>query len=256
MNKISIFLILFGCLFLFSCKTKRALEGEIKLRPKSAKFLMKRMVQNQFDADWLSSKAKVTYQDDYGITKFTANLRFRKDSLIWLNFKKLSVEAVRLQITPDSIYVINRLDNEYFILPFEKAQRRFGLPTSFEGLQAMLLGNPIFFTTELDSKIDKQRYQLSGKTDRYETQYWLEAASYLLSQMTIEDYRNKRSLDVTFGDYRAFSDGKNFSYFRHLNLSSREYGAMSIKIDLSKVEVNVPKTIRFAIPERYKQVLP
>ena len=217
---------------------------------------MKRLVQNQVSAEWLSSKAKVTYRDDYGVQKFTANLRFRKDSLIWLNFKKLSVEAVRLQITPDSIYIINRLDNEYIIESFEEARRKFGLPANFEGLQSIVLGNPVFFTTDLDSEIDKDRYKLEGKTDQYETKYWLEGTDFLLSQILIDDYRNKRSMDASFGDYHEISDGQNFSYFRHLNLNSREFGEMSVKIELSKTEINVPKNIRFEIPDRYKRVSP
>lgn len=239
---------------MFSCKTTRNVEKINKLKPKASKFLMKRLVQNQVNADWLSSKAKVTYKDDYGVQKFTANIRFRKDSLIWLNFKKMNVEGVRLQITPDSIFLINRQSKEYIMDSFEKAQQAFGLPTNFAGLQAMLIGNPVFFTQKLNSKIDDQRYLLNGKTDRYDTKYWLEATEYLLSQILIDDFRNKRSMDVAFKDYQQLPDGQNFSYFRHLNFNSREYGAMSIKIDLSKVEINVPKSIRFEIPDRYKKV--
>ncbi len=249
-------LIIFACLiFSSSCKTAKTAQSE-KLKPKSAKFLMKRLVKNQVNADWLSARAKVTYRDDYGVRKFSANIRMRKDSVIWMNFKKLSVEAARLQITPDSISVINRLDNEYFIESFELAQKNYGLPTSFEGLQMMAIGNPIFFTKDHKSQIDKGRYYLSGKTDRYETGYWLRAAGFLLSELEIEDFRNNRSVNVQFKDYQQMPDGQNFSYFRHLNLSSRTYGDMSIKIDLSKVEINVPKSIRFEIPERYKRVRP
>jgi hypothetical protein len=215
---------------------------------------MKKLVENQMNAEWISSKAKVVYRDDYGIEKFTANLRFKKDSLIWLNFKRLNVEGVRMQITPDSIYIINRLDNEYIVESLEKAQRKLGLPTNFQGMQAILLGNPVFFTKDFDADFDDSRYRLSGKTDRYETKYWLESEKYLLSQMEIDDYRNKRSLNVELKDYQETSGGENFSYFRHLDFSSRKYGAMSIEIDLSKVEFNVPKSIKFEIPDRYKKI--
>ena len=212
------------------------------------------MVENQVEASSLSAKARVTLRDEGGVTKFTANFVWKKDSIIWMNFKKVSVEAARVKITPDSIYILDRMNKKYIIEDFNFAQREFNLPTGFQGLQAFLLGNPIFFTKDLNTSIDENRYHLTGKTDSYETKYWLEAGTMLLRKMLIDDFRNGRLMEYELSDYGQLSEKQNFAYLRNLNLKSREIGEISIKMELSKVELNEVGEISFSIPDHYERV--
>jgi len=248
-------LILFGCLFLFfSCKTtKNATDIQLK-KSKSAKFLLKKMTQNQVAANWLSAKARVTVRDERDVTKFNAYIRWKKDSIIWMNFKKLNAEAVRIQITPDSIFIIDRWNKKYIAEDINFAQQEFNLPTGFDGLQAFLLGNPVFFTKDFQSDIDDNRYHLKGKTDTYETEYWLEATTFLLRKIKINDFRNSRTLEYELNNNGTLENGQKFSFDRELEFDSRELGELSVKMELSKVELNVPKTIRFSIPGHYERV--
>lgn len=223
-------------------------------KAKSEKFLLKKMVENQVNAESLAAKARVTVRDESGVTKFTANIRWKKDSIIWMNFKKVSVEAARVKITRDSIFILDRLNKKYVAEDFKFAQEEFNLPTGFDGLQAFLLGNPVFFTKDMKADIDDNRYHLSGKTDTYETEYWLDATTFLLRKMRVDDFRNSRELEYALSDYGELADGQNFSYFRQLNFASRELGEMSVKMELSKVELNEVGEIRFSIPGHYERV--
>ena len=241
-------------LLLFSCKASKIGQKTVLKRSKPAKVLLKKLKENQVNAEWLAAKAKVTVRDGSGVRKFTSILRWKQDSLLWMNFKKVSVEAARTQITPDSIIVLDRIHKEYLAEDFSFAQQQFNLPTGFDGLQTLLLGNPIFFTEKFTTGIDNNQYHLKGKNDQYLTEYWLEGETYSLRQMHIDDYRSNRQMTISLGDYQDLPDGQKFSYFRRLDLSSKETGEISIKIELSKVEVNVPKTIRFDIPDHYKKI--
>jgi len=227
---------------------------QIDLKPRTAKFLLKRLIQSQVQAEWLSAKAKVIFRDGQSVRKFIVNIRYRKDSLIWMNIKKLSVEAARVQITPDSIYIIDRMNDQFAIRDFSHAQREYNLPTGFNGLQSLLLGDPVFFTKELKPDIEEYQYRLSGKSDQYETDYWMNGLTFVLEQLVLDDFRNTRKLRVRQDDFQQLADGQKFSYFRNFNLSSREFGDISIKVNFSKVEINVPKTIRFEIPDRYEKI--
>ena len=253
MKKYLVVLILAPFLIL-GCKTMQKGQEITLKKSKSEKFLLKKMIENQVDAESMAAKARVTVSDEAGVTKFTANFQWKKDSLIWMNFKKVSVEAARVLITPDSIFIIDRLNKKYIVEDFNFAQREFNLPTGFQGLQAFLLGNPIFFTKELTADIDENHYRMKGKTDTYETAYWLEAANFLLSKMMIDDFRNGRTVEYELGDYGKLPDGQDFSYFRHLNLNSRDLGDISVKMELSKIELNEVGEVRFEIPEHYERV--
>lgn len=215
---------------------------------------MKRLVEHQVNAEWLGAKAKISYHDEYGGESFSANIRLRKDSLIWMNFKKFSLEGARALITPDSIYVIDRLNSQYSIQSFEAAQREYNLPVGFQGLQALLLGNPVFFSEDSEAGVDSTHYVLSQKTDSYLAQYWLDATKMFLEKFLIEDFRNGRKMSVTAADYQQLEDKQDFSYFRRFNLSSKDLGEMKIEVAFTKVEINVPQNIEFEIPARYERV--
>ena len=73
--------------------------------------------------------------------------------------------------------------------------------------------------------------------------------------MMVDDFRNGRTMEYALGDYGKLADGQNFSYFRQLNFDSREFGQMSVKMELSKVELNEVGEIRFSIPGHYERVL-
>jgi len=236
-----------------SCKTTRY-TATGKLKKKSAKFLFKQMVGNQVAADWMNAKAKITVKEpERGVTKFSATIRMKKDSLIWMNVKKAGVEAARIQITPDSIYAINRIDNQYIIKDFDFAREQFDLPATFEGLQQILLGNPQFFTTDFEASTADKQYVLTGDAPNYKTKYYLDSL-YQLRQYDIEDIRYDRTVVTKQDDYQLLNEVQNFSFLRELAVSSDETGNVSIKINFSKVVLNEPTTFKFSIPGHYERV--
>ena len=236
-----------------ACKTGRKAQGA-KLRNKSEKVLMKRLLANQVDADWLTAKAKITYRDEYTRQTVSSNVRIKKDSVIWMNFKKFGLEGARALITPDSVFILDRLNGEFMAKPFVFLQKTYHLPVGFQGLQAMLLGNPVFFSKNTESSVDKGRYRLSQKTDNLKADYWLDGAKYLLREFFVDDFRNSRSISARSSEYGLLPDNQPFSYLRTMNLKSKDFGEIQVEIDFSKVEINVPKSIPFDIPSHYDRV--
>lgn len=248
------FLLSIGILLLLTaCNASRRAQKS-KLKPKSEKVLMKRLLSNQVKADWLGAKAKISYRDKYMKESFTGYIRLKKDSAIWMSFKKFSIEGARALITPDSIFLLDRLNNQYLAKPFSYAQKEYGLPVGFQGLQAMLLGNPVFFSNESVASVDSNRYVLAQKTDNIATKYWLERGTFLLREFMADDFRNKRELTYMASDYQLLPDKQNFSYFRRFNLNSADLGKLQVNVDFSKVEIDVPQKMPFSVSSRYKKV--
>ncbi len=251
-----LFFIFFALLFLPSCKTTGgASSGKVKKR--SANYLLKQVDQHHIDVEWFDAKAKVAIEfNGQGISALST-IRIQKDKAIWMNAKKLGFEAGRMLITPDSIYVINRINREYYAKDFSYAQERMGLPAdqaNFQTIQAILLGNPVFFGNELETNVVDLQYHLSGVTGEIENDYWLDGFTYLLKEMAFVDGSQGRMMSMTLDKYEPLDKYKNFSYFRTLELNSEEMGMANIKIDFSKIEINVPKSIPFDIPSKYKKV--
>lgn len=257
------FLCLACLLALLSTACKSTKQGtQLKLKNKSSRFLLKKLASHKIEAEWFSAKARITYKDDNETRKLNANIRMRKDSVIWMNIKKLGVEAARILITTDSVYVINRQAKTYTIRDFSHIDEELGLligdqtgQTAFQALQDLLLGNPIFIPVEnFEAGIDDQRYTLRGNYNGISNEYQLNGSNYLLANMMFQEQYPNRTVDFQYDDYNDLGKYENFSYFRTLNLSSEELPTITLKIKLTSVELNTPKSIRFEIQSRYKRV--
>ncbi|MCB0640633.1 MAG: DUF4292 domain-containing protein [Phaeodactylibacter sp.] len=233
-----------------SCKTgSRQQFGDLK--PRSAKFLTEKMIEQQVAVDWLSAKAHITYADAYETVKLTANIRLRRDSVIWMNFKKLSVEAARILITPDSVYILDRMNKQYAIQSYQDFNRLSGLPSNFAAIQSFLLGNPVLFTSELVAAADTLDYLLSGKGQRFENIIRLSGADYGLKGLLYRELEQDQVAALTFQDRQLLPNEQFFSYLRTIQFFSEQTGDTFVEIEFNKVEIDIPKDIRFEIPNHY-----
>lgn len=245
-----------------ACKTSKRTGGSLNLKPKSSKFLLRQLSKNRVEAEWLSAKARATYKDDERTEKFNINFRYRKDSIIWLNVKKATVEAARIQITPDSFFLIDRLNKEYFVNSIAAIEDRFNLPQRtavdlplFDMLEEMLLGNPLFFAgSELESGIDEDEYTLKGKSEHFDSEYRIEGMDYLLSAMNFLPDDERQYLKVEMDRSEFIEDYPKFSYIRKYEVTDPKQGKIEIKLKFSKLELDEPKNIKFSIPGSYKKI--
>ena len=246
-----LFILLFAILLLASCHTsKKANVGAIdRYNPEA---LMKSLITNQINVQWFDGRAKLSFSDENTSIGATATIRIKKDSVIWASIRKLGFEVARALVTKDSVYIIDRLNNEYDIKGLDYLQREYNLPADFASLQAIFLGNPIFFTTTgLQSELTKDTYHLYGKSNTMDTHYWLDQKSLQLKQMQFKDLQDSCEVDVKLEDYQDIANNQKFSYLRKLELSSRQTGNVKIEMQFSQLEINSPKDVRFEIPNRY-----
>ena len=252
--KIPFYLFLVG-LLAASCKSKKVIPTEQDISEKSTTFLLKALGKNKIEAEWLTAKAKINYEDDNEKIKFTSYIRMRKDSVIWFVAKKAGVEAVRAQITTDSVYIINRQAKEYVIKDLNFFEEKYNMPSSFEAIQTILLGNVLYLSNlKPDSEIKNNQHHLYVEKDNVRAEYWMDGTTYQLNEMQFSDVRNDQTFRMTFDDYKEMEDEQIFSYFRNLNVSGKKTNNIDMDIKLSDVKINEPKNIKFEIPKRYKKV--
>lgn len=255
------FLLFFSLLLLTACSTKKLVQDDgtvaIDLKKRSSKYLLKKMKTKELEVEWLSSRAKITFKDESQTRKFNANIRLRKDSVIWMNVKKLSVEAFRILITQDSIHIIDRLNKKYYIHGLDYIEEKFNFPGQFQALQTAILGNPFFFEEQkLSASIADQQYQLtSGSEIRTRSQYLVNGRDYSLKEMSFFDVERNRKLKANVSNYLAVIDNLIFPHNRIYTVESKETGIAKIDMKFSKVELNVPKKIIFSVSNKYERVI-
>jgi hypothetical protein len=276
MNKIKavywIPLVILG-IFVVSCKVqeKENVKVKVKIRPRSPKYLVKKLKENEFNFNTISAKAAVTYNNGTKKSSFKTHVRIKKDSAIWMSITPLlGIEMARVLITKDTVKFINRADKEYFIGDFQYLNKLFGADLDYQMMEALLIGNSLDFDEKnrLNSRVDRKKdlYYLSTekkrkvkkelKKDKEKLKQqaqvlWLNPLNYKIEELLLTSPETDRSLRGVYADYQEVDD-QLAPHQINFELESKS----SNKIDLKYNKFSVGKSLifPFKISSKYVQI--
>ncbi len=220
-----------------------------------ANYLIKKLQEKDVSGiKRLNAKARIFVEGDGQSIEASANLIWVRDSALWVNVRKFGIEAARALVTPDSVFVLNRLNKTYTARSLESLQREYNLPAGFDLLQAVILAKAwILPGIEIKSDLQDGLHRLSGSDRQYTVDYRLEEGSFLLRHESFVQTQDARSVTLDFDQYKNLPVAGLFPYLRQVTASSPKTGKVQINLELSDIEINVPKPIRFDIPTHYER---
>jgi hypothetical protein len=95
----------------------------------------------QANFNYWSSKGKLYFKNERSEQNASFDLRMKKDSLIWLSVRVLSIEGLRVMITTDSLLIIDKVNRDQVALGLDSVSRGLGIRVDFALAQAALVGN-------------------------------------------------------------------------------------------------------------------
>lgn len=209
---------------------------------------------NPQSIEWINAKAKIKISADDESEKANMFLRMRKDSVIWTSFKKYTQEGARVLINKDSIYTVNRIEKTYQEKEIKEIYDKFGINPDLEFVQKLISGLiPSIDTTLLwEQKETADEYKFRSIKDDMVITFYYDKFSGLLKRGEFIDRFNV-SGEWHYDDYR-FVDNMAFPYLRTYTVNFNGENELTLNIEFTKVEINVPKTIKFNIPSSYSKV--
>ncbi len=238
-----------------SCGVFHATSGAGKFpKKRSVSYVQKRLNKNRINPVWVSAKIRLSVETPEQHFKLVSYLRMKRDSAIWMNFKKFGIEAGRLLITPDSAFFINRLERTYFAERLTDLAQAYSLPVDFEQLQALLLGYPVLSEEEVEMQRLPGTYKLVETRSDFSDTLHLDATSFLPRTWSVEHFSSGLQASMDFENYQKFDRNRFFSYFRSLETFEKAETQLKLKLQFEKVELDVPLSLPFVIPERYERI--
>ncbi|MCS7035529.1 MAG: DUF4292 domain-containing protein [Saprospiraceae bacterium] len=242
-----------------ACRRKSLAEERITpaTAPMAADALKKRVQEKRsVQVRTLAAHARLYVEGEDVAADASANLIWVRDSVLWLNIKKFGMEVSRALITPDSFFLLNRVDKTVLAASRQEFQQRYHLPEGLPILQHLLLAEawlPDMVAFQADIKDSLHR--LSGADGRFLLDYRIEEGAFWLRQSTFLQPAEGQWLSQTYARYQKLPRvGAFFPYFRRLELFSPESGYFRADIDFTHIEVNVDKSFRFDIPDHYHRL--
>lgn len=219
-----------------------------------AKAALAGLSENTSDFTTFSAKVKVDYEDSKGKQPdFNAFLRLKKDSALWasINATFLGIEAFRILVTTDSLFIINKLDKEYEAHPIQYLSDLIHIPITFPILQNIILGNPIFVGDSLLSYRETNNQQIISTLGSAFKNLITISTDHRLVHSKLDDVQigRQRTADLSYSDY-ASADNYWLATNREITVS--EKSKIDISLSFKQFEFNKELSLRFVVPPNYK----
>lgn len=243
MNRLFFYLMI-GALTFTSCKRTSSLFSGNK----------DKLVIDDPEFDYLSSKAKFKFEHDGKRTPATANFRIKKDSIIWISVTAgLGVEFARILIDRNNVKVLSKLDKKYYEYEFAELTKQYGFDFSFDLIQSVILGN--LSEPYQDQKVEKFENQFFylAKKGKYNFKNFVGRESLKLERVLVSDDSTKNTISVNYGDFMMV-DQEIFpnEISAVIDYEAQEKPNTEIEISYSKMVIEQKSlSFPFSVPSRY-----
>ncbi len=252
----SILLAAIGCIFLSSCASFRPATDADHSNRKLSKTELLKSSRPESDWSWLIAKAKIRLESTEQSGSATAQIRIRRDSAIWMHVSKVKVEAARLLIDTDSIYVIDRINKRYLAESIESIGTRFGLELDYNRIQRLVMGERIW---EYDNKAKLMRsasqYQLRDTERDIIHKAWFSTSTLLMISQLIDDPRFG-NMELSYADYEQHEAYGPLAGSRTIFITDSQKATYLCEISKIRAKWNQSGSMRFSVPSHYSRVSP
>lgn len=237
---------------------------EIPTEISSADSLLNAITKSNVTFEWYSAKANVEVSSKKQKQSFSATLRIRKDSAVWLSITPaLGIEAIRVLLTTDSVKFFNRINSEYFSGDYQILKQTLKIEAGYALIQALILGNSyLHYPNDLyGSALENGYLMLSTRKKRQIKrntelpvpeilfqEIFFNPSVNKIARMYLQDYRPLRRFDVAYSDFKSVDEALVPHY---INVKASADEDVEIWCELSKITLNKPLNLPFKIPEGY-----
>ncbi|WP_255069700.1 DUF4292 domain-containing protein [Lacihabitans sp. LS3-19] len=202
------------------------------------------------DFEKLKIKSKITLKTEKINQTIPATIHVKKDSVIWISIA-MGLEAARVSINPDTLFLLDRLNRNYYKVSFVELSKQFDFEIDFKMIQSLLVGNlpvaldtnDVYFKKNEFNSIIQSRNDVSIE-NRFDLNknklYYIEA----------EDKKTETKLNI---DYKSFIIEDNKLVPTIISLLILGKNEAKIEFEHTKFDF-LDRNIRFPfnIPKGYK----
>jgi hypothetical protein len=263
-----------------------------ELPARSPERLLERLLATEQAHDtirYYSARAGVSLKLPDGNKSFKAQIRSVRDSATWVSvIPALGIEVARVLLTTDSMKLLDKMADEYFVGDTAAAKAQFGLQPSLDLLQQALLGKAIGLDPNEKYRSDRDdgQYVLTSREKRrfvraaedispadtlgsrdlgerrlertlrkaeereaIVMRYWIDPEDYRVTRVQIADLARDQTADVRYSGRGTAEEGYLPSTIR---ITLSEPGRMaSATLELSKITLSGPLLMSFRVPEKF-----
>jgi len=217
--------------------------------------LSKTLTIQEIDFEYFHGKARLNYNDGKKTREVKANIRVRKDSVIWMTFSIIGVQGGKALINHDSITIVSTVDKEYFVFDYVELSKRFNFEINYHVIQSAFLGNLIQSRSTGDIVERQPTYDLlAQKNGTVSIKNYVNASLSKIERVELTEEDTKNSITLNYTNFQTVED-RIFPFNGIINLFYKTPGGVLnnvITFEYNKAEVG-DRELRFPfnIPRKY-----
>lgn len=207
------------------------------------------------DFVYMDGKARMVLRDANKEREVKANIRVRKDSVIWMTFSVIGVQGGKALINHDSITIVSNVDKEYYVFEYSELSKRYNFEINYEVIEAAILGNLIVPRQETDEVKQESSYFILHQTaNNITVDNYVNAASSKVEKVELKEGSSNNSLVINYSNFQPLGS-KLLPYNGTINLFYKTLSGLlntTVIFEYNKAEVR-DKELKFPfnIPKRY-----
>ena len=205
--------------------------------------------------EYFHGKARMVLRDANKEREVKANIRVRKDSVIWMTFSVIGVQGGKALINKDSITIVSNVDKEYYVFEYPELSKRYNFEINYDVIQSAMLGNLLIARKDEDEIIpESSMFLLKQKAGTVQVTNYINAASMKVEKIDMKEANSNNSLVLNYSNFQPVAD-KLFPYNGTINLFYKTLAGVlntTVIFEYNKAEVG-DKELKFPfnIPKRY-----
>ncbi|MCC8171112.1 MAG: DUF4292 domain-containing protein [Parabacteroides sp.] len=246
-----------------SCKSSKKAVRESTEVSGSREDFFEKFEREAFRFETLSAKLKVNWQTPKNSMGSRVDLKIVKDEVILLSVQPfLGIEVARIRISPDSIWVLDRMNKRYVAEDLSAMKGKLPVDFNFYNLQALFSDRIFVPGNRSVMPADYRKFALhrdNGQaelkiTDAMELVYRFSVdRENKLTDTYVSDKSGRYALQWRYADFRV--TGQQLFPMR-MDVQVTDNGAEKGKIEFyfNKIDVDKPVNPDFSIPAKYNRV--
>lgn len=242
------------------CKSKKVsiVNGSGALKAKSEEQVLEDILTHELNYNTITTKGKVSFNGK----EITTIFKLVKDEYIQASVRPLlGIEAMRMDISPEKIVIIDRLGGQYAEMKLDGSDASNSIAFNFYNLQALLTNQLFLAGNQKVTKLNNTDYEISASNDHYILQTkdknnlkynFSVDASNRITQTIISSDAHDLSLAWA---YSEFVEDKGAIYPTNM-LADVKFKKQKVKVGISysTLDIDTNFNIDKSISSRYKKV--
>ncbi len=244
----------FACLLLLTlsaCKSTR--KGGVTAAVAARNTLAKTEAASlAFENLSLSGRANVEGGPNQLDLSVNYRINILEDSLMLIRLIQV-IEGARILLTPDSIFMLNKLNRSYLAMDYAKVREFIGFDADFSLIQDLLLGNyhPIPSRLELES-LRASPQVFKGREAGYEFAYRIDPVRSKVVGIESQNSLLNRHTQVAYDDFQPVA---NTVVPMEGLISVLAPGSLTFAFSHRKVELDAERaSFAFRVPDSYEKM--